>query len=150
VGEKSRFHLGAIRRWTQRGKTADDARRAEPALAGTVAGEGVDQPGLDPGFQAGGGNDGAPGDPANRGHASDARRTIDQHRAAAALPLGAAPVLHGLAYTQLLPECAEQRDVVARNLYGSTVEGELDGQIKPTGRMLEPRTPSAPAVQPIS
>ena len=77
----------------QGGQAHHDAGRAEPALAGAGGAEGVTPgPALLVG-QAVDRGDRAPGHPPRRRHARHARGAVDQHRAAAALALGAAAVL---------------------------------------------------------
>jgi hypothetical protein len=80
------------------------------------------------GGQAVGGDHGAAGDPAHSGHAGNPRGAVDQDRAAAALSLRAATILHGV-NTEILAEDLEQRRPVPGYLDGMAVKGERDRQL---------------------
>src|SRR5438093_10216601 len=92
VGQEGTVHVGRAL-GLQRCQPHDDPWRAEPALAGAGGAEGagpgpplVVSQALDRG-------DAAPGHPPGRRDARDPRRAVDEHGAATALTLGAAPVL---------------------------------------------------------
>ena len=78
----------------QRRKPADDPGRAEPALTGPGVSEGPGPAAADIGVEPVQGGDPPPHNPAGRSHAGHPGLPVHQHRAAAALPLRAAPVLH--------------------------------------------------------
>ena len=107
------------------GKTHDDSGRAEPALAGTGRAEGIGPAcsvGLVEAFEGG---DSATPRPADRGHAGDSGLAVDEHRAASALSLRAAPVLGGT-LAQVIAERAEQCRPVVGNLDLFAVDFEFD------------------------
>ena len=95
---------------------ADDPRRAEPALARARGAEGVGPARPRLGGEAIEGDDRSSGDPSSRGDARDPRLSVDQHRAAAALALGAAAVLRG-------PQAERRSQHVEER---SAVVGDLD------------------------
>ena len=71
------------------------------------------------------GGDRASAHPASGGDAGDARLTVDEHRAAAALPLRAAPVLRAPS-AQLVAQGSEQRTAVVAHLDRRPVDDEGD------------------------
>ena len=77
----------------ERGQAEQDARGAEPALAGPGGHEGVDPAILEVRVQPLDRRHGPSGHPSQRRHAGDAGRTVHPDGATAALALGAAPVL---------------------------------------------------------
>ena len=107
---------------TQRSEPNDDARRAEAALGGRRRVERGNQGVARCTIEAFEGGHLAARDPRNRGHAGDAGLAVDQDRAAAALALGCAPVLHVEA-TELVAERLEQ-GAVSLDDDGGAVEGE--------------------------
>jgi hypothetical protein len=108
---------------TEGDETEHDPRRAEPALAGAGVDERRGPPPPDVHGQPLDGHHVAPGDPPDRGDAGDTRRAVDEHRAAAALTLGAAAVLHRGA-AELLTQHVEQRRGAVRRLDLDAVEPE--------------------------
>ncbi len=81
------------------------------------------------------GGDGAARRPSQRGHARHPRGAIDQHRAAPALALGAAPVLdptHG----ELVPQGAQQRPAGVSHLHLAAIDGERDQRLGMGGRRV--------------
>ncbi|MEZ5145380.1 MAG: hypothetical protein R2726_23145 [Acidimicrobiales bacterium] len=86
---------------------AHDAGRAEAALAGPRRHERVGPPVAHDRFQAVGRGDDPTGHPPHRRHTGDARGSVDEHRAAAALALRAAAVLRRPA-TQPVAQHLEQ------------------------------------------
>src|SRR5213078_1958698 len=127
VGEQRAVHVGRAL-GLQRRQPHDDPRRAEPALAGAGGAEGAG-----PGrpfvlSQALDGGDAPACDAARRRHARDPRGPVDQHRAAAALTLGAAAVL-GRARAEAVAKDFQKRGVVVLDGDLATVEGELQRQL---------------------
>src|SRR5581483_1865746 len=108
----------------QRVEAHHDAGGAEAALAGARRAERVGPPArarpepVD-------GRDGAPSDAASRGDARDARFTVDEHRAATALPLRAAPVLRS-AHAETVAQHLQQRRAVVDDLHGAAVDVEAE------------------------
>ena len=112
----------------QGGQAHDDAGGAEPALAGAGGAEG-----LGPGpplvvCQPPDGDDRATRDPAGGRDAGDAGSAVDEHGAAAALPLGAAAVLGG-ADSEPVAQHLEKGSAVVDDLDGTAVEGEGQRQV---------------------
>ncbi len=68
------------------------------------------------------------GHPSCRGHARHPRRAVDEHRAAAALTLRAAPVLRG-AQPEPVAQHAEQRRAVVGHRHRAAVDGEGDRRL---------------------
>lgn len=71
------------------------------------------------------GYDFPPGHPPDRRHARHACRTVHEHSAAAALALGAAPVLDGPA-AQRLAKRVEQRQLISLDLHTLAIEAKGD------------------------
>ena len=94
---------------------ADDARRAEPALARARGAERVGPARPSLGGEAVDGGDRSSGDPPSRGDARDPGLPVDQHRAATALALGAAAVLRG-PQPERRSQHVEQRSAVVVDL----------------------------------
>ena len=84
---------GVVRPGSQPGKTDHDARGAEPTLAPSGGTERLGPRRADLRVQTVEGGDCPSTDPAGRGYARDPGLAVDQHRAATALALRAAPVL---------------------------------------------------------
>jgi hypothetical protein len=127
MGQQGRFHLSRRRNRSEGREPAQDSGRTEPALAGAVLDELAHQTFRYLGGQPIGGDHGSAGDPADGGYASDARSAVDEHRAATALSLRAATILHGVD-TEILAEDLEQRRPVPGYLDGAAVKGERDRQ----------------------
>ena len=120
----------------ERGQAHDDARRAEPALAGPGRREGVGpavRSAVGKPFEGG---DATAGDPADGRDAGDPRRAVDPDGAAAALALRAAAVLDRTA-AELLAQRVEEGDPV-RDGDGRPVRmketAAVGGQVDPGGR----------------
>ena len=105
--EESGLHLCPVGCRAERGEPAEDSGGAEPALAGPVASERVDQPAADLRLETGGSDNRPAGYPAHCGHACHPRRAVYENRAATTLALRAATVLDRLANAQVLPERAQ-------------------------------------------
>ncbi len=108
----------------ERSQTHEDPGCAEPALAGSGPHEGVGPAVTLIGRQPFEGGDPATGDTAHRGDTRHARDPVDPDGAAAALALGAAPVLDRTA-AELLAEHVEERDPVP-DADGLPVQEERD------------------------
>jgi len=110
VGAEGATHCGLVERTAapfERGQAHHDARRAESALAGTGADECRCPPASELVVEPFCGLDPASGDTAQRRDTGHPRRAVDQHRAAAALPLGAAAVFDRVT-TEVLSERIEE------------------------------------------
>jgi hypothetical protein len=95
--EQSFTHGGFVERGTlllESGEAHDDPRSAEPALAGTGITESLGPRLTERRCEPLDGRHLAPGDPAYGGDACHTGCPVHPHRAAAALSLGAATVLH--------------------------------------------------------
>ena len=116
---------GRVRTRAEGGQPHDDAGGAEAALAAP----GGHQRGGPPFGQIGGetveSGDLAALEPADRGDAGDPGRAVHPDRAAAALPLGAAPVLDR-AETELVAQDVEERRSVVGHLDVGAVDAEPD------------------------
>ena len=110
---------------------ADDPGRAEAALAAARGREGsgpaVTHFGVEP-FEGG---DGPPGHPPGGRHARNSGLAVHQHRAAAALALRAAPVLHR-AHPELLPQHVQQRQLLVSDGYRRAVNDNLEAFTNPS------------------
>jgi hypothetical protein len=95
----------------ERRQAEQDARGAETALAGAGIGKRPGPAGPELGIEPLHGRDGTAGHTPDRGHAGDTGGAVDPDGAAAALPLGAAPVLDRTA-AHLLAERVEERSPV--------------------------------------
>ena len=98
---------------------ADIAEGAGPPLARSL-GKALD------------GGDGPSGHAAGGGHAGDAGLSVDEHRAAPALALGAAAVLRR-AQPEVLAQHLQQRDAAVGHLDLVTIDLELEGARSPGG-----------------
>ena len=104
-------------------ETDDDARRAEAALAGPAAQERLG-PGVTPlGRQAFDRGDRAAGHPAQRRDTGHPRLPVDQHRAAPALTLGAAAVLHRTRAEAVAQRLGQRARLVVDHHFAA-IEGE--------------------------
>ena len=108
------------------GQADDDPGRAEPALAGAGGDEGVGPPvslgrrdSLD-------GRDAPAGDPPGRRHTGHPGGAVDEHGAAAALALRAAPILHA-AQPETVAQHLEERRAVLGNLDLAAVDLQRQG-----------------------
>ena len=111
----------------ERRQAEQDARGAESALAGAGIGERPGPAGPELRIEPLHGGHGSAGHPPDRSDAGDAGGAVDPDGAAAALALGAAPVLDRTA-ADLLAERVEQRgSEIVLDRDGVSVEAEGDG-----------------------
>ena len=99
--------LGRHASTRQRHESSEDPRRAEATLARPRRLEGDDEPIEQRGLEPRRRGDAPSRHPSQRRHAGDPRHAIDEDRAAAALPLGAAAILHD-GHTELVSQRVEK------------------------------------------
>ena len=128
---------GVVRPGPQPGEADHDARSAKPALAPSGRTERLGPRRADLGVQTVEGGHRPSVDPAGRGYARDSGLVVDQHRAATALALGAAPILDR-PDADPVPKDVEQRSTVVGNLDVDTVDGEVHHVGRPGS--LHPRS----------
>ena len=113
----------------QTGEAADDPRRAEPALAAPGGRERCRPAVPNIGIETLQGCDPAVPNPTSRGDAGDPGLPIDEHGAAPALTLRAAPVLHR-AHPELLAQHVQQRQPLVGDNDRRTVHDDLEAPIR--------------------